>query len=660
MFPSYLRARGHRSRRSGGATGAFIRLVALALLGALMLVLVAPGCGRSSLEPETLDSGTSATACGPSNCPTGCCDATGACRTGRDVRACGSVGGRCSDCVANGFAVCNASSVCGRDDAACSSSTCAGCCALDEGRLRCLSGIEPAACGAKGVACNNCATDGRACNPTTRACGTTSCNASNCDGCCVGNKCLPGDIAAACGTNGAACGSCATGQVCRSAAGGGGRCEGSGTCGPQNCGGCCNAAGQCVTGTDTGACGKQGERCTSCGTTQECVADGQPNARTCQQRTCGPSNCTGCCVGNQCVDNTTPTACGRNGEACKTCVTTEICSTAGTCVDGGDCNPGNCATGCCVGAICAVGTQNTACGTDGDQCQNCAGQGLICDARICQPQTCGPATCPNGCCSQNVCVVGTQDESCGRIGGGACTNCTNHNQVCQGRECRDKCGPANCTGCCLTNNTCATGTANEACGVDGASCANCGASSSFCNGLVTPRRCNNQQTTCPAAYGSCADGVTMPVRPELQGHCSDAVLTQLATDCENGPDAASCISRVAGLTAQCRTCLAPFNHPFIQNTGLYACAASQVSAPCRHVLGCANECAQTSCTQCSAASEDQCHILVNGQGGQCRNFEQQANCANSALNSGLCSTFSYGNYGQWLRGVGDHFCGNGP
>ena len=96
-----------------------LRCFLLAFLGALLLVLLAPGCGRSSLEPETLDSGAPS-ACGPSNCPDGCCDSTGTCRTGRDVRACGSIGGRCSDCVANGFSVCTNARVCGRDDPSCS------------------------------------------------------------------------------------------------------------------------------------------------------------------------------------------------------------------------------------------------------------------------------------------------------------------------------------------------------------------------------------------------------------------------------------------------------------------------------------------------------------------------------------------------------------
>ncbi len=640
-----------------------LRFIALAFIGAVLLVLLAPGCGRTSLEPETLDGGVSA-ACGPSTCPNGCCDATGTCRTGGDVRACGSAGGRCSDCVANGFSVCTGSRVCGRDDPSCSSRTCLGCCSVDEGRMRCLSGTEPSACGKSGGQCSDCAAEGRACDASARSCGTTKCDATNCDGCCVGDKCLPGDVASACGAKGAQCDACAAGQICRAVGGGGGQCEGTSQCGPQNCGGCCNKAGQCVIGTDTTACGKQGQSCDACASDEICVPDGQPNARTCQpQQTCGPANCPGCCVGNQCVVSTTPLACGTNGQACKTCGPNQVCNALGECVAGSVCNPATCA-GCCVGDICAVGSQQNACGSGGALCQNCSNQNppRVCQSGSCQVPACGPATCPNGCCSGNTCVVGNQDNACGPTGGGACTDCSASNKVCQGRQCIDKCGPGNCAGCCRPNNTCDTlGIDNNSCGQGGVQCANCSASSSFCNGLVAPRRCNNQQSTCPATYSSCPNGTTTAITAQLQNLCTDASLDTLTTACAAGPNAATCVAAFAALPAACRTCLSPFNHPFDQRTGLYACAASSVDNQCRHNMGCATDCADTSCDQCLPTSENQCYTLVNGAGGQCSTFMNNANnCASAALAGGLCSQFSYPNYGAWLRGVGDQFCGNGP
>jgi hypothetical protein len=258
-------------------------------------------------------------------------------------------------------------------------------------------------------------------------------------------------------------------------------------------------------------------------------------------------------------------------------------------------------------------------------------------------------------------VAGTQDNACGVIGGGACTDCTASNQTCRGRQCVDKCGPANCAGCCLPNNTCdPLGINNNACGQGGAACVNCNVSGSFCNGLVMPRRCNNQQSTCPASYGACPVGTTMPITPQLQNLCDDASLETLTLACAAGPKTPTCVAAFAALPAACQMCLQPFNFPFEQRTGLYACAASAVNNNCRRAMGCAADCVETSCEQCLPTSQNQCFALVNGNGGQCGPFSNAANCASAALAGGLCSQFSYANFGAWLRGVGDQFCGNGP
>src|SRR5689334_331563 len=98
--------------------------------------LVVVACGRTSLEPETLGDGgpTTPKACSASTGPTGCCDSSGTCRTGGDNRACGSAGGRCNDCVAQGFTTCTATKVCARDDSNCGPQSCStGCCGSDSG-----------------------------------------------------------------------------------------------------------------------------------------------------------------------------------------------------------------------------------------------------------------------------------------------------------------------------------------------------------------------------------------------------------------------------------------------------------------------------------------------------------------------------------------------
>lgn len=642
----------------------------LASLGAFLLVVfVAPGCGRSSLEPESLTDGSipvpEAGACGPSTCPSGCCDARGTCRTGLDTQACGGGGKQCSDCIANGFTSCEATTKsCARSTTQCNAATCAtGCCAVVGGQTQCLSGTEANACGTNGQSCQQCSAQGRTCDTRSRTCSASKCDATNCNGCCVGDTCLPGTDALACGVRGAQCTSCqAQGRVCRAQAGGGGQCEGAPTCSPANCGGCCNGD-TCVDGSDGAACGKGGQACQNCLVQgQVCIPQGQPNERTCQvQPACNAANCPGCCQGNTCIVLTTNLSCGRGGQACRPCGANESCN-AGVCTPNPACGPANCA-GCCIGNVCALGNQNTACGVAGAACANCAAAGNVCQGGRCEAQACSPANCA-GCCQGNTCVLGTQDDACGR-GGLACNNCAAGGQVCQGAQCRDRCGPLNCAGCCQGNNACQLGFANNACGSSGSACVNCTAQGSRCNTLVSPRVCDNQQNTCPAPYNACPAGVTTPITPSTQGLCPDADLDALAAACAGGADSVPCLAAFQVLqatNAACAACVTPFREPFDQANALYLCVAPFVSAACNRSTGCAADCSGTSCAQCLPANQDQCKTQVNGAGGQCLPFVQQTACAVAALGPGqLCSPLTYGGqFGAWLRAVGDHFCGDGP
>lgn len=655
-------------RSISSVTRSVARLLALACLAAVFLVLLAPGCGRSSLEVETYEAGTvpQPQTCGPSTCPNGCCDATGVCRTGADTRACGTAGQRCSDCIANGFQFCDARKVCGRNVTSCGPDECpGGCCRTEGGTSRCLAGTDASACGRSGSTCIDCQQDGRSCDTVTRTCGTGKCDATNCAGCCVGDQCLMGTASSACGVKGQTCTSCAaTGRTCLPSAGGGGTCEGAPTCGPANCGGCCDG-NTCVGGSDSIACGKQGQACTNCAATgRTCVPLGQPDERTCQTPvTCNAANCPGCCVGNACVVATTPAACGKSGEVCKACGANESC-TSGVCVPAPNCGPANCA-GCCIGAdVCAVGGQDTACGLGGGQCINCVGQGRVCQGGACEAPACGPANCA-GCCSGNTCVLGTQDSACGQAGA-QCNDCTPGGQVCQARQCQAKCGPANCVGCCTTGNACSVGFTNTACGSAGAACSNCTAAGSTCNTLSVPRVCANQANQCPAPYAACPAGVTTGVTAPFQGVCDDAIdLDSLQVACAGGPETGTCQAAFAVLQAEneaCSACLTPFRVPFAQRLGIYRCVAPFVSNACNRSTGCAIDCQDTSCTNCPAATADQCRTEVNGGGGQCNAFFAPTVCDLPALGGGsLCSPLTYGgNFGGWFRAVGDHFCGNGP
>jgi hypothetical protein len=323
-----------------------------------------------------------------------------------------------------------------------------------------------------------------------------------------------------------------------------------------------------------------------------------------------------------------------------------------------------CPTGCCVGDICAFGDRANACGTGGAQCQNCANQtpARVCDNGKCQLPTCSPANCKNGCCSNNVCVTGTTDNACGQIGGGQCADCTDTNQQCVNRQCVGRrCNASTCPDGCCRGNSCESGFASNACGEGGAACANCTASSSYCNGLVSPRRCNNQQNECPADYGACNAG-PIPAPQLRQNLCRPRDLSALLNACINGPEDAACIKMMSSLPGECQKCLSPFNRPFNENAGLYACAAASVGAPCRQAMGCAVDCADTSCAKCSASSEDTCYLLSNGLNGQCRTYYAGATlCTNDALAPGRpCSQFTYAHFGEWISTVGDRFCGNGP
>lgn len=642
------------------------RLFLIAVATLLALVVIAPGCGRSSLEPELLTSGDASVppgTCGPSTCPNGCCDAQGVCRNGSDTRACGDSGRSCNDCISQGYNFCEAK-VCGRNVDRCDETTCpTGCCSSDRsGNRVCLAGVSPGACGTGAAQCVNCGAEGRSCDPFTRACSATSCDASNCKGCCVGDQCLTGNDDTSCGSNGEACATCRGGQTCEMSAGGF-TCEGEITCNAGNCSGCCQPDGTCLLGADTTACGQNGEACVNCAQSGgTCVPLGQPSARTCQAKpACNAETCAGCCRGDECVIATTPAACGARGEACRTCGNGETCN-SGVCEPGAACGPQNC-NGCCIGDICAAGSQNTACGLNGAQCANCTGQGgRVCQGGTCQQPACGPGNCA-GCCSGNTCVVGTQDNACGPTNGQQCSDCAAGNQICQNRVCVDRCGPTNCAGCCQ-GNACAPGVARGACGSGGAQCANCNVQGSVCDVAQTPRVCSGNGT-CPAAYPSCPNGVTTPVTPSLQNRCSSLDLDALQSACAAGPTSGTCVQAfqvIAITNAACATCMTPFNQPFTELGGLYRCAAPFVSATCNRASGCAVDCANTSCDGCPAANEDQCRAQANGNGGQCSTYVQQTNCVAGALGPGqLCSPLTYaGSFGNWLRAVGAHFCGNGP
>src|SRR5581483_8976906 len=132
--------------------------------------------------------------CGPANCPNGCCDAQGACRAGTDVVACGGGGQACSDCIQQGFMLCDATKrACGTIVQTCDSSNCpSGCCTTFGGMQVCLSGSSSLACGSGGSQCKDCSASGQVCDGVTKTCTNVQCGPNTCAGCCNGNSCVSG------------------------------------------------------------------------------------------------------------------------------------------------------------------------------------------------------------------------------------------------------------------------------------------------------------------------------------------------------------------------------------------------------------------------------------------------------------------------------------
>lgn len=156
----------------------------------------------------------------------------------------------------------------------------------------------------------------------------------------------------------------------------------------------------------------------------------------------------------------------------------------------------------------------------------------------------------------------------------------------------------------------------------------------------------------------------MPVTPSVQRVCTNLDLDAIQSACGSA-DSASCVAAfkvLATTSGSCAACLSPFDVPFTKFEGLYRCAAPFVSAACNHSTACAVDCVDTSCDGCPAVNEDTCRSNVSGNGGQCFNDVTQTTCIAGALgNNQLCSPLTYGgNFADWIRAVGAHFCGNGP
>ena len=248
-------------------------------------------CGRSGgvcLDCGALGFGCIDGACeGPpppcaSTCA-GCCEAGGLCRFGTQSDACGANGAACQDCAALGQGCVSAR--CQGPPPACGPANCGGCCEAGA----CRTGRDVAACGAGGITCQNCSSAGRICNQPGSYCAfIPTCGAVTCpSGCCdAQGNCRSGRTDAECGSTGQRCVDCtSTAQACAPQ----GFCYNGTHCGADNCGGCCTATGSCGDGSTSAACGQFGVLCDNCTTKNQTCQN-----RVCSGSTTCPAPYPGC------------------------------------------------------------------------------------------------------------------------------------------------------------------------------------------------------------------------------------------------------------------------------------------------------------------------------------------------------------------------------
>lgn len=452
--------------------------------------------------------------------------------------------------------------------------------------------------------------------------GAPLCNPASCpDGCCDSTgTCVPGGSKLeACGGGGRACVDCLA--------------QGFDTCDPSthSCSrqvtscdqascpsGCCLKTSDglfCVDGTSPDACGSGAEVCTDCtasGSGNTC----DPNTKTCTASTCDSSTCSGCCTpSGECHTGTDQAFCGNFGGTCQDCTASGgSCDAAdagvgGKCVPNPpSCNSTSCADGCCIGAdTCVHGTSETdnACGLGGAQCENCAGEG-----KICQGNACTMIPCAQTCATSN--------------------------------------------GCCEPDGTCHAGFLNNACGEGGNACVDCGAQT--CD--VTSRTCQTS-TTCPTTYPGCDPAVTTQA-PTSSTSCKTEDLSEVAAACAGGAHSAACqafFTFEATNNAACGTCLAQFDFDVAEGEGVYRCVEPFVSPTCNHNTGCAVDCSTQSCASCSQSDQPGCESQVRT--GQCLSQYTQSLCIAAGFGAAtgrFCNPTRYSDVGAWLAGVGGHYC----
>ncbi len=310
--------------------------------------------GAGATSGSAGQGGTAGVGGGPGCDPSclGCCEPSGACVAGDQINACGLGGVRCTDCGVLGFDCQNGA--CRGKPPECTNMTCSGCC---DATGVCRSGAESEACGSSGSACVDCAARGEGCKAGACEGPPPICGPANCGGCCdAQGVCRAGTAETTCGTDGMSCANCASsGRKCSVP---GGYCAYVPTCGPTTCpNGCCDASGVCRDGRSDARCGAGGAACTSCEATGQACS---PQGFCYQGAHCGPDNCAGCCTANGvCRPGAGNQACGLYGALCENCTSTGATCVGQTCSTGSTCPAAY--AGCSPAAVTTPAFRSTAC-----------------------------------------------------------------------------------------------------------------------------------------------------------------------------------------------------------------------------------------------------------------------------------------------------------
>ncbi|MCA9673312.1 MAG: putative metal-binding motif-containing protein [Myxococcales bacterium] len=391
--------------------------------------------------------------------------------------------------------------------------------------------------------------------------------------------------------------------------------DGAGQCGqggqPPDC---CSTQSACRNlATDAANCGSCGNVCNTavadgC-TNRQCTCGGGPacgaglNCVNGQCRCIQNGRCNGCCQGNTCVAGTAVSACGRNGNTCNNCDDSNEC-TSNQCQSNGTCNnPNLTPTTQCQGGNgrCLNGACCTTCRSGGN-CQPGTTNGA-CGANL-NGGNCGtcsaPSTCQSASCGSGTCQLTDANEgnAC-NSGAGTCRqgNC------CQGSNC-------------WNGSNCVSGTAVTQCGASGGSCITCPTGTECQNPTCNSGTCgltnvsNGTPGSCSSGNGTCWGGACCS-----GNNCWTGSMCQNGQSSNNrcGSAGESCVDCTAtGRTCSsgscvCGGCVASGNQ----------CVAGNTVANCGSGGGSCTTCTDPGACQAPTCDGTSCGSTPDNENGSC-------------------------------------------